>query len=120
MSAKTLFIGEVAQLTGLSVKAIRLYESRGLIRAARQGKYRIYTTREIDVLRLIIEAKALGITLAQLATVIRYDQNEPDWPHIARFLQTIRLQLLAEQTALAQRLVRLDACIAAAEVCPDA
>ena len=35
--APTLTIGELARRTGLSVSAIRFYESRGLVRAVRTG-----------------------------------------------------------------------------------
>ncbi|WP_028456224.1 MerR family transcriptional regulator [Chitinilyticum litopenaei] len=115
-----MYIGEVARRTGLTHKAIRLYEARGLIRAGRRGKYRVYTEAEIDILALIIEARALGITLAQLAPVIRYGQSGPDWARIGVFLHEVRARVLVEQEALAQRLRRLDACMAALAACPGA
>lgn len=43
-----LYIGKVAEMTGASRKAIRLYESLGLISAPRRkGQYRIYSERDV-------------------------------------------------------------------------
>ncbi len=43
-----LYIGKVAKITGASCKAIRHYESIGLIPISqRRGKYRVYSERDI-------------------------------------------------------------------------
>lgn len=48
-----MFIGEVSRKTGLSIKAIRLYEELGLIQTPqRQGRYRIYKHSDVDILNL--------------------------------------------------------------------
>ena len=49
-----MYIGEVAKKTSLSIRAIRLYEEKGLIKPLpRKGKYRVYNKSHIEILHLI-------------------------------------------------------------------
>ncbi|KDM93548.1 MerR family transcriptional regulator [Photobacterium galatheae] len=114
-----MYIGEVSKQTGLSVKAIRLYEDMGLIRTPpRQGRYRVYTDTDIEVLRLIAEAKQLGVTLNRLKGVIHYHQGEADWGRIHRFLLEVRETLLAEQVLLTQKIQQVEQCLQSMNDCP--
>lgn len=107
-----MFIGEVAKKTGLSIKAIRLYEARGLIEAPpRQGRYRVYKERDIEILRLIVEAKALGVTLSQLQDVIQYRNGQVDWQRIGQFLLQVKARMIEEQAELAQKIDQVEQCI---------
>ena len=43
-----MYIGRLSELTGATPKAIRLYESLGLIPVPRrQGAYRVYTDKDV-------------------------------------------------------------------------
>ena len=45
-----MYIGELSKRTGLSVKAIRLYEEKGLVKPPlRVGRYRVYQESDIEV-----------------------------------------------------------------------
>ena len=60
-------IGELARLAGTTPKAIRLYEALGLLGAvARVGSYRQYGESDLDRVRLIRQAQALGFRLSEL------------------------------------------------------
>lgn len=92
-----MYIGKASKLTGLSIKAIRLYEEKGLIKTpARSGRYRVYTKTDIEILNLIAEAKRLGITLNRIKGVIVYHDNGPDWQRIKVFLADIKTQLILD------------------------
>ena len=60
-------IGEVAQRTGLSLRAIRYYEEVGLIRPSSrtQGGFRLYTEPDVARLNLVKRMKPLGFSLEQ-------------------------------------------------------
>lgn len=116
----TMYIGEAAKRTGLSIKAIRLYESMGLIHVARLGKYRLYSEHHIELLHLIAEAKTLGLPLTRLTEVMPATAQGRDWARLTDLLYDFRQQLLAEQQGLQQRLARLDHCLAAIGDCRDA
>lgn len=67
-----MYIGELANITGLSIKAIRHYEEIGLIKApARKGQYRIYDQSYVPLLGMITLAKSLGFSLLELQTIAK-------------------------------------------------
>ncbi|KZN49082.1 MerR family transcriptional regulator [Pseudoalteromonas luteoviolacea] len=114
-----MYIGEVAKKTGLSIKAIRLYEERGLITLPpRKGRYRYYNASHVEILNLIKEAKSLGSTLSQLEAVIVYDNGEVDWPKIESFLIKLKCQLTQQTEILKERIGKVDACLSAINSCP--
>ena len=59
-------IGQLAREFGLTLRALRFYEDRGLISPAREGSTRIYTHRDRVGLAMIVKAKALGFTLSEI------------------------------------------------------
>jgi DNA-binding transcriptional MerR regulator len=71
---RTLRIGEVAELTGVTPRTIRYYEEIGLLgsEAERaQGKHRVYTEAEVERLREIVRLKELlGLSLEQLSSLL--------------------------------------------------
>jgi len=106
-----MYIGEASKITGLSIKAIRFYEEKGLIRPPeRKGRYRIYQETEIELLILIKEAKALGVTLSQLKGIITYNNGKVDWANIKVFLSEVRQQLLNQIDDIKIKIANLDKC----------
>ncbi len=76
---KSLKIGEVANETGVSVKAIRFYEKIGLIPAPDRlfsSGYRLYTDRDVKRLRLIKRSKLLGLKLSQIKEIVASFKGE--------------------------------------------
>ena len=64
-------IGEIARLSGLSLRTIRYYEEEGLIHASRtSGCQRWYTDEDLVYLKRIIELKGLGFSLAEIRKII--------------------------------------------------
>ena len=114
-----MFIGEVAKKTGLSIKAIRLYEERGLISPSRQGRYRVYNDVDLETLKLIVEVKVLGVTLSQLEDVIQYQDGQVDWQRIGQFLIQVKAQMIEEREKLTQKINQLEECIHSIDTCPS-
>lgn len=63
-----LQIGQVAALSGLSVKTLRFYEASGLIEAAQRtgGGFRLFHPTVLARLSFIKRAQALGMSLADI------------------------------------------------------
>lgn len=59
-------ISELAQIFGITPRAIRFYEDRGLLAPRRVGKTRIFGKRERVRLDFILRGKRLGISLAEI------------------------------------------------------
>ncbi|MCB1529346.1 MAG: MerR family DNA-binding transcriptional regulator [Hyphomicrobiaceae bacterium] len=64
---ETYTIGQLADEFNITTRAIRFYESRGLIRPRREGTNRIYSRRDRGRLILILRGKNLGFTLEDIA-----------------------------------------------------
>lgn len=81
-----MYIGEISKRTGASPKAIRLYESLGLlVNVKREGSYRTYSERDIEFVKLIKEAQTLGVSLADLKQLV-VAENELDWLRVTELL----------------------------------
>src|SRR3989344_8204892 len=77
-------IGELAQRTGTTPKAIRLYEARGLLgTVARAGSYRHYGEADVARVLLIRQAQALGFRLSELDGLPHID-TAAGWDRLAR------------------------------------
>ena len=73
-SARFLNPSEVARRFGVSAKALRLYEQRGLIAPIRSAAgWRAYGREEMARLGEIVALRALGLSLAQVAQVLGGD-----------------------------------------------
>ena len=67
---ETLDIRDVARLTGLTSRALRFYEARGLIKPLRtHGGRRVYGRGELEQVNRIVALKRAGLTLAQIASL---------------------------------------------------
>jgi DNA-binding transcriptional MerR regulator len=74
---------ECARRTGLTVRALRLYERHRLIEPRRTGQgWRCYGPEELRRLSVIVTLKAFGMTLTQIRTLL---ETKP--PPLARVLQ---------------------------------
>ena len=60
-------------------RALRFYEKKGLISSKWQGLHRLYTARDRSRLELILKAKQLGFTLAEIRDMISDQANEPQF-----------------------------------------
>lgn len=66
-----LDIAEVARRTGLSSRALRFYEARGLVRPLRtQSGRRLYGRGELDRLNQVVTLKRAGFTLVQIQRLL--------------------------------------------------
>lgn len=81
-----LYIGEASKRSGASPKAIRLYESLGLLsNIKRNGSYRIYDESDVEFVRLIKEAQMLGLSLSDLKELV-VGRNELNWNAVIEIL----------------------------------
>ncbi|GIU44472.1 MerR family transcriptional regulator [Shewanella sairae] len=69
-------IGEVAKLTGLSVKSIRYYHDIGLVVGQRgENGYREYSLKSVESLEFIQHCRALGFTLEDCKALLELQNN---------------------------------------------
>ena len=63
-------IAQTAEEFGVSLRTLRFYESKGLIKPLRIGTSRVYTGDDRIRLKLIATGKRLGFSLAQIQDLI--------------------------------------------------
>src|SRR5579871_3325660 len=68
-----LTISQMADKFGLTPRALRFYESKGLLAPAREGRGRIYTNTDQRHVALILKGRKLGFTIAEIAHMIAVD-----------------------------------------------
>ena len=74
-----LTAAECAERIGLTVKALRLYEKRGLINPRRTGKnWRLYGVEDIARLNEILALKRLGLSLARITELLAGQATDVD------------------------------------------
>jgi len=68
---------ELARQWGVTPRALRFYESRGLISPRREGQERIYSQLNSHRVGLILQAKRFGFTLAEIGQLIDVRAGDP-------------------------------------------
>ena len=84
-------IGQLAAQTGYSVRTIRFYDQSGLLPAPSRtpAGYRSYDQDAVIRLRFVRSAQALGLSLAEIADVLRIrDHQGPPCSYVAELLDT--------------------------------
>jgi DNA-binding transcriptional MerR regulator len=76
-SERVYTIGELAAELGLTTRAIRFYEAKGLIAPARRGSARSYSRRDRARLMLILRGKNLGFSLEEIAQYLELYDADP-------------------------------------------
>ena len=70
-------ISDVAKKTGLTSKAIRFYEEKGLLTAPSRGEngYRHYTTKHLEELTLLRQSRQVGFSLEECREMLLLFHN---------------------------------------------
>jgi DNA-binding transcriptional MerR regulator len=63
-------INELAREFALTHRALRFYESRGLLSPQRDGRRRIFTRADRERLLVILKGKKLGFTLTEISEMV--------------------------------------------------
>jgi DNA-binding transcriptional MerR regulator len=110
---RRLKIGELVHQTGLSIKAIRYYESRGLLEQLprTEGGYRLYGPEEVARLQFIQPAKLLGLTLEEIRELVELAVRCNEGEIVPHLEEVLRAKLekterkMAELAAFRQNLL---------------
>ena len=70
-------ISELSQEFNVTTRAIRFYEDEGLLEPHRQGRQRVYSSRDRVRLKLILRGKRLGFSLSEIGDIIDMYDSEP-------------------------------------------
>ena len=104
-------IGRAAELSGVTAKMIRHYESLELIpKAARTlGDYRVYTASDIHTLRFIRRARGLGFSIDEIGTLLGLWRNQR---RASKEVKRLALKHIAELDHKIEELLSVRAALA--------
>jgi DNA-binding transcriptional MerR regulator len=74
--ADMMTIGELSRIYGVTLRALRFYEQRGLLQPLRKGGARFYDSDQKARLQLILKGKHLGFTLTEIADLLESDAGQ--------------------------------------------
>ena len=90
MGRQGLRVGEVVARSGVSRKALRLYEAMGIVPqpARTEAGYRVYGDDVLALLRFVTQARRLGFSLAEIRDIaaIRRSGQLP-CPHVQKLVR---------------------------------
>ena len=90
----TWTIGELCREFGVTARALRFYEQKGLLKPKRRGWTRIYDARDRQRLQLILRGKKAGFTLAEIGEMLDLHRlREGETEKMEQALTRMRQQL---------------------------
>ena len=66
----TFTIGDLAREFGVTLRALRFYEDKGLLSPRRQGLNRLYSRRDRARLKLVLLGKRMGFSLVEIRELL--------------------------------------------------
>ena len=102
-AARMMTIGEAAARSRVPAKTIRFYEESGLIRPAQRlgNRYRAYDDNDVQTLRFIHRARALGFSLKEIGELLELYRDR------RRASREVKRLALAHVEQLDQRIAEL-------------
>lgn len=110
-----LKIGDFSKLSLVSVKALRYYDERGLLKPAHvdtSTSYRFYSASQLTRLNRILAMKDMGLDLSQIAFML---DQEPTPDQIRGMLRLKQVELHQQLTEGQAQLTRIEAWLHAFE-----
>ena len=89
--ARLYTVTELAEELGVTPRALRFYEDKGLIAPSRAGTTRVYTKREHARMQLILRGKRLGFSLREIKQFLDlYDIDPTHLEQLRQLLDAVR------------------------------
>ncbi len=105
-------VTEMAAELGVTPRAIRFYETKGLIKPQRVGTTRVYNHRDRGRMQLILRGKRLGFTLADIKEYLdMYDFDPSKAKQVKLLLEKVERrigELVQQREDLETTLIELD------------
>ena len=99
----------LAEQFGISARALRFYEDKGLLSPGRRGQTRIYSERDKTRLLLTLRGKRLGFSLEECKEIIEmYDPSQSNDSHQ---LLSLCQKITEHRSALLEKMEDMEATL---------
>ncbi|MFC3152828.1 MerR family DNA-binding transcriptional regulator [Litoribrevibacter euphylliae] len=110
--SKTYSISELASEFDITPRAIRFYESEGLLNPERAGQKRIYHQKDYVLLKLILRGKRLGWSLAESKALLDLynpeERNREQYRQVLEKIEESRQRLEQQRRDIELLMLELD------------
>ena len=90
MTSPTWTISELSKEFDLTPRTIRFYEDHGILNPAREGRNRVYVSRDRTRLKLALRGKRLGLQLSEICQLIdMYEGPRDTVPQLAHYMSVL-------------------------------
>lgn len=85
-SKKLFTTGEFAKKAGVTIRTLRYYDKIGLLVPSSHNElgHRLYSKEDFGKLQKILTLKFIGLSLEDIANIMKYDLNHKDFKKIFR------------------------------------
>ena len=101
-----LTIREACEEVGVTLRALRFYEAKGLIAPKRKERQRFYHTRDVEHLCTIVKLKSFGLSLHEIRELLRSPGDGP-YGLTANLCKELIERLSAQRDAVEAALAQL-------------
>lgn len=105
-------INQLSKLLGLTARAIRFYEEKGLVKPGRSWSGRVYTRRDFQRLSVIARGRKAGLSLEDLEDILgAYDPADHGQKQVELALERLHdklVELDAQRAALVSEITVLE------------
>lgn len=110
--SKTYTISDLAAEFDITARAIRFYESEGLLNPEREGQKRIYHQKDYVLLKLILRGKRLGWSLAESKALLDLynpeERNREQYRQVLEKIEESRQRLEQQRRDIELLMLELD------------
>jgi MerR family copper efflux transcriptional regulator len=123
-SGKTLKVGELARLSGKTVRALHLYEERGLLDPSERSKggFRLYAEDSLVRVRWISKLQEMGFSLTDIQRMLQQWEHSGSAPaamlRVGELLKAKLAETREQMARLRQLEDELESSIEYLETCP--
>jgi len=101
--AALMQIGEIAEIAGIGIQALRYYERKGILKPAKKkdSGYRLYNQQSLKTVRFVKNAQDLGFSLKEIKDLLKLRVTSPSRN------QSVRKQASAKLDSVREKIMTL-------------
>lgn len=109
---RALAISEMSERFDVTLRTLRFYEEKGLLNPVRKGARRFYGARDVSRMRIILQAKKIGLTLAEIRRVIKLVESntkrQDQFKEIQEICKNQREILIEQKQMLDEQIIEVN------------
>jgi DNA-binding transcriptional MerR regulator len=94
VETKTYSIRQLCREFGVTARALRFYEDKGLLSPSRRGQTRVFSARDRARIKLIVDGKRVGFSLSEIREMLDLYNHDNNAQQLSVSLKKFRAQIV--------------------------